>query len=144
MSQNNGKKKQDVKVEFTISPMLQQIEKKISEAQQIQLDVIAKTNFNNFNGGKIATWLKENHKMWRTVLLPLDFISLRDLDDGHWHADTLFIYPEDGYGFKLEEIMKEQFQADETQWIGREEAMDMLGTSEIKNASYVILSVWWD
>lgn len=68
MSQNNGKKKQDVKVEFTISPMLQQIEKKISEAQQIQLDVIAKTNFNNFNGGKIATWLKENHKMWRTVL----------------------------------------------------------------------------
>ena len=52
-------------------------EKKISEAQQIQLDIIAKTNFNFFEGRKIAAWLKENYKMWRAVLLPLDFISLR-------------------------------------------------------------------
>jgi hypothetical protein len=144
MTQNNGKKKQNVKVEFTISPMLQQIEKKMSEAQQIQLDVIAKTNFNRFNGKRIAQWLIENHKMWRTVLLPLDFISLRDMNTGHWHADTLYIYPEEGYGFELEEIMKEQFHADETQWIGGESAMDMLGTSEIKGTSYVILSAWWD
>lgn len=143
-NKNSGKKKRDVKIEFTIHPVLQQVEKKISEAQNFQLEVIAKTNFNSFNGKEIARWLRENHKMWKTVLLPLDFISLRDMDDGHWHADTLYIYPEDGYGFKLEEIMKEQFNADETQWIGREDAMDMLGTSEIKNASYVILSAWWD
>jgi hypothetical protein len=144
MTQNNKKKKQDVKVEFTISPVLQEVEKKISEAQQIQLDVIAKTNFNRFSGKKIAQWLIENHKMWRTVLLPLDFISLRDMDSGHWHADTLFIYPEEGYGFKIEEIMKEQFHADETQWHGGESAMDMLGTSELRDKSYVILSAWWD
>ncbi|HRJ76178.1 MAG TPA: hypothetical protein PLX90_09280, partial [Anaerolineales bacterium] len=118
LDKNSGKKKRDVKVEFTIHPVLQQVEKKISEAQNFQLEVIAKTNFNNFNGIGIARWLRENHKMWKTVLLPLDFISLRDMDDGHWHADTLYIYPEDGYGFKLEEIMKEQFHADETQWIG--------------------------
>ncbi|MBL8050699.1 MAG: hypothetical protein JNM46_05705 [Anaerolineales bacterium] len=144
MSQNNGKKKQDVKVEFTISPVLQQVEKKISDAQNFQLEVIARTNFNNFNGKKIAQWLRENHKMWRTVLLPLDFISLRDMDHGHWHADTLFIYPEEGYGFKLEEIMKDQFHADEIHWIGREDAMDMLGTSDIKDTSYVMFSAWWD
>ena len=40
--------------------------------------------------------------------------------------------------------MKEQFHADETQWIGGEEAMDLLGTDEIKDTSYVILSAWWD
>ena len=141
---NNGKKKNDVKIEFTISPVLQQVEKKISEAQNFQLEVIARTNFNSFNGKRIAEWLRENHRMWRSVLLPLDFISLRDMTDGHWHADTLYIYPEDGYGFKLEEIMKEQFHADETQWIGRESAMDMLGTSKIEDKSYVILSAWWD
>jgi hypothetical protein len=141
---NNGKKRQDVKVEFTISPVLQNVEKKISEAQNFQLEVIAKTNFNSFNGRRIADWLRENHRMWRAVVLPLDFISLRDMADGHWHADTLYIYPEDGYQFKLEEIMKEQFHADETQWIGRESAMDMLGTSEVKDTSYVILSAWWD
>lgn len=143
-NKNNKGKKKDVKIEFTISPVLQQVEKKISEAQNFQLEVIAKTNFNSFNGKAIAAWLRENHRMWRAVLLPLDFISLRDMDDGHWHADTLYIYPENGYGFKLEEIMKEQFHADETQWIGGESAMDMLGTSEIKNQSYVILSAWWD
>ena len=140
---NNGKKK-DIKIEFTISPVLQQVEKKISEAQNFQLEVIAKTNFNSFNGKAIAAWLRENHKMWRSVLLPLDFISLRDMANGNWHADTLYIYPEDGYHFQLEEIMKEQFHADETQWIGGEEAMDLLGTDEIEDTSHIILSAWWD
>lgn len=141
---NNGKKKRDVKIEFTISPVLQQVEKKLSEAQNFQLEVIAKTNFNSFNGKAIAAWLRENHRMWRAVLLPLDFISLRDMADGNWHADTLYIYPEDGYHFKLEEIMKEQFHADETQWIGGEDAMELLGTDEIEYTSHVILSAWWD
>jgi len=139
-----GKKRKDVKMEFVISPAPQLPAKKISEAQQIQLDIIAKTNFNFFEGRKIAEWLKENHKMWRAVLLPLNLISLRDMDDGHWHADTLYIYPEDGWQFKLEEVMKEQFGADETQWIGGESAGDMLGTSEADDKSYVILEAWWD
>lgn len=143
-NKNNSGKKKDVKIEFTISPVLQQAEKKISEAQNFQLEVIARTNFNSFNGKRIAEWLRENRRMWRSVLLPLDFISLRDMADGHWQADTLYIYPEDGYGFTLEEILKEQFRADETQWIGGESAMDMLGTSEIEDTSYVILSAWWD
>lgn len=139
-----GKKRRDVKMEFIIPPVPQLPEKRISEAQQIQLDIIAKTNFNFFNGRKIAEWLRENHKMWRAVLLPLNFISLRDMADGHWHADMLYIYPEDGWGFKLEEIMREQFQADETSWIGGETAEDMLGTSEVDGKSYVILEAWWD
>ena len=148
MAMNNkderGKKRQEVKMEFIVSPAPQVPEKTISEAQQIQLDVIAKTNFNFFNGRQIAEWLGKNHKMWRAVLLPLNLISLRDMDDGHWHADTLYIYPEDGWGFKLEEIMREQFQADETSWIGGETAEDMLGTSEMGDKSYVILEAWWD
>jgi len=139
-----GKKRRDVKIEFFIPPEPQLPEKRISEAQEIQLDIIAKTNFNFFNGRVIAEWLKENHKMWRAVLLPLNSISLRDMDDGHWHADTLYIYPEDGWGFKLEEIMREQFQADEVSWIGGSRAMQMLGTSEVADNSHVILEAWWD
>jgi hypothetical protein len=138
------KKRSNIKPEFIISPVPQLPEKKISEAQLIQLDVIAKTNFNFFQGERIAEWLRENHKMWRAVLLPLDFISLRDMDDGHWHADTLYIYPEDGWQFELEEVLREQFGADETQWIGGETSGDMLGTSEVDDKSYVILEAWWD
>jgi hypothetical protein len=139
-----GKKRRDVKMEFIVPSVPQLPEKKISEAQQIQLDIIAKTNFNFFNGKRIAEWLKENHKMWHAVLLPLNLISLRDMGDGHWHADTLYIYPEDGWGFRLEEIMREQFQADETIWIGGETAEEILGTSEIGDKSYLILEAWWD
>ena len=138
------KRRRDIKPEFIISPVPQLPEKKISEAQQIQLEIIAKTNFNFFNGERIAQWLRENHKMWRAVLLRLNFISLRDMADGHWHADTLYVYPEDGWQFKLEEVMKEQFGADETRWIGGETAVDMLGTSEVDDKSYVILEAWWD
>lgn len=140
----NGKKKRDIKPEFIISPIPQQSVKKISEAQQIQLDIIEKTNFNFFNGRKIAQILKENHRMWRAVLLPLNLISLRDMEDGYWHADTLYIYPEDGYQSQLEELVKEQLNADEVHWIGGDDAVDLLGTTEVANKSYVILEAWWD
>ena len=140
----NGKKRRDVKMEFVIRPLPEEPAKKISEAQQIQLEIIAKTNFNFFNGRKIAHVLKENHRMWRAVLLPLNLISLRDMEDGHWHADTLYIYPVDGYQFKLEEIVKEELNADEVHWIGGSEAMDLLGTTEVDGKSRVILEAWWD
>ena len=77
-------------------------------------------------------------------LMPLNLISLRDMDDGHWHADRLYIYPEDGYQFKLEEIIKEQFDADDVRWISGPEAVDVLGTTEVEDKSYVILEAWWD
>jgi hypothetical protein len=138
------KKRSDIKPSFIISPSSGQPDKRISDAQQFQLDVIAKTNFNLFEGRKIAGLLKKNHRMWRAVLMPLDLISLRDMEEGRWHADTLYIYPEDGYQFQLEELVREQFNADEIQWIGGSTAVDVLGTTEVEDKSQVILSVWWD
>jgi hypothetical protein len=77
-------------------------------------------------------------------LLPLNFISLRDMADGNWHADTLYIYPEGGWGFELEEVMKEQFGADETSWIGGNSEVNMLGTTEVSGKSHLSLQAWWD
>ena len=139
-----GKNRRDIKIELVISSVPQEPVKKMSKAQQIQLDMIAKTNFNFFNGRKIAEWLEQNHKMWRAVLMPLNLISLRDMEDGHWHADTLYIYLEDGWGFNLEEIMREQFNADEVRWISGSEAVDLLGTTEVADKSYEVLEAWWD
>jgi len=139
-----GRKRTVVKPTFIISVPPQPTPKKISESQKIQLDIIAHTNFNFFDGRKIVELLKENHRMWRAVLLPLNLISLRDMDDGSWHADTLYIYPEDGYQFQLEELVREQFNADEIEWIGGSSAANLLGTSEVMHKSQVILSVWWD
>lgn len=138
------KKRSDIKPTFRIEILPEQTSKSISEAQNIQLDIIAHTNFNFFEGRRIADLLKENHRMWRAVLMPLDLISLRDLESGRWHADTLYIYPEDGYQFQLEELVREQFNADEIGWIGGSRAVDMLGTTEVEEKSYVVLEVWWD
>lgn len=138
------KKRSDIRPTFIISTSPQQISRKISEAQQIQLDVIAHTNFNFFEGRKIVELLKENHRMWRAVLMPLDMISLRDMEDGRWHADTLYVYPEDGYQFQLEELVRKQFNADEIEWIGGSNAVDILGTTEVEHKLQVILSVWCD
>ena len=117
---------------------------KISKAQKFQLDLIARTNFNFCNGKRVAELLKENRRMWRAAFMPLNPISLRDMDNGSWHADTLYIYAEEGWQFSLEDLAREQFQADEIYWIGGSKAVDMLGTSEIKDKSQAILSVWWD
>jgi hypothetical protein len=56
-NKKDEKRRRDIKPEFIISPVPQLPEKKISEAQQIQLDIIAKTNFNFFQGERIAQWL---------------------------------------------------------------------------------------
>jgi hypothetical protein len=80
-SSKGKKKRNDVKPTFIISTSHRETMKSISEAQKIQLDIIAKTNFNFFEGRKVAELLKENHRMWRAVLMPLDLISLRDMDE---------------------------------------------------------------
>ncbi len=120
--------------------------KKISRAQKFQLEVIARTNFNFCEGRKVAELLQENRRMWRAALMPLSMISLRDLEENSWHADTLYLYAEEGWQYSLEELVREQFNADEVHWIGGSSAVDYLGTSdpELKKKSSVILSVWWD
>jgi len=120
--------------------------KKISKAQKFQLEVIARTNFNFCEGKRVAELLKENRRMWRAALMPLGLISLRDMDDGNWHADTLYIYAEDGYQYSLEELAREQFHADEIHWIGGSSAVRDLGSNaaDIEKKLQVILSVWWD
>lgn len=79
-------------------------------------------------------------------MMPLNLISLRDMEENRWHADTLYIYVEDGYQFQLEELVREQFKADEVHWIGGSSAVDILGVSGegIEEMTEVILSVWWD
>lgn len=120
--------------------------KKISNAQKFQLELIARTNFNYCDGKQVAEFLKENRRMWRAALMPLNLISLRDMEENWWHADTLYLYAEDGWQHSLEKLVRDQFHADEIYWIGGSSAVDALGDSdpELMQKSNVILSVWWD
>jgi hypothetical protein len=132
--------------QVSLESLVSQKRSRISKAQEFQLELIARTNFNLCNGKRVAELLKENRHLWRAAMMPLDLLSLRDMEDGSWHADTLYIYAAQGYQFQLEELVNEQFHADEVQWIGGRTAEDMLGTNEegLDRKSHVILSVWWD
>jgi len=139
-----GKKK--VRLPEMVSLVSQKRSKKISKAQEFQLELISHTNFNLCDGKRIAELLKENRHLWRAAMMPLDLISLRDMEDGIWHADTLYIYAVEGLEFELEKLAREQFNADEISWIGGSSAADIMGAigEGFEERSEVILSVWWD
>jgi hypothetical protein len=120
---------------------------KISKIQELQLKIIALTSHNNCDGRKIYKLLLKNRHLWRAVMMPpIELYPLRDMEDGIWLADTLYLLPQAGKEFELEGLVREQFNADEITWIGSDQALDLLGywnNDEALNPR-LILSVWWD
>jgi hypothetical protein len=123
------------------------LELKITTIQDLQLQIIALTNYNNCDGRKIDRLLRENRHLWLAAMMPNKHLyPLRDMEEGFWSADTLYILPREGKEFELEELVKEQFNADEITWIGSGQSLDLLGywkKDEVLNPR-MILSVWWD
>src|SRR5260370_42315709 len=77
--------------------------------QEIQLELIRRTTFNEFNGEKICASLLKHRSLWLAVLLDQPglpnyaepghlltsgLIKLRDLPDNIWNVDKLFIMTE--------------------------------------------------
>ena len=120
---------------------------KITKIQALQLQIIALTSHNNFDGRKINKLLLENRHFWRAVMMPpIELFPLRDMENGLWVADTLYLLPQSGKEFELEELVREQFNADEITWIGGDQALDLLGywDNDVVLNPRLILSVWWD
>lgn len=120
---------------------------KITKIQALQLQVIALTSHNKCDGRRIYKLLLENRHLWRAVMMPpKQLFPLRDMEDGIWLADTLYLLPQEGKESELEDLVIEQFNADEISWIGSDQALDLLGywnKDEVLNPK-LILSVWWD
>lgn len=120
---------------------------RITEIQDLQLQIIALTSHNYFDGRKIYKLLLENRHLWRAVMMPpIELYPLRDMEEGLWVADTLYLLPHEGKEFELEELVREQFNADEITWIGGDQALDLLGywDKDVVLNPKLILSVWWD
>ncbi|MGA7193522.1 MAG: hypothetical protein WBW94_07800 [Anaerolineales bacterium] len=119
----------------------------INTLQELHLEIIAQTNFNNCDGIKIAKLLRENRALWRAVIIHgNEFLLLRELEKGDSMADTLYILAKDGYESQLEKLAKEQFEADEVQWVQDEIAQVLLRneTNRLKQSHPTVLSIWWD
>ncbi|MBF6173600.1 hypothetical protein [Nocardia blacklockiae] len=126
--------------------------------QQIQLELIRRTNFNYFCGPRVADSLETHHDLWLAVcldapgvaqstdssgLLSGSLIKLRDLDRNKWNTDTLFVLTENPeQATVLGHIAEaENWNPDTITVHSNADTNAALGTG---GAGYGLLSLWWD
>lgn len=114
--------------------------------QEIQLELIRRTQHNNFDGKHIAEDLLAHRELWESVLLdglsPLNLIKLRDLSGNYWNTDTLFILAVDEAGAHQLKELGEQWLADSVETYDAEATGRELGTSDPGDRRLV--QMWWD
>lgn len=134
---------------------------RLSEAtvQEIQLELVRRRRFNDFDGGLVVASLERHRELWVAVcmdrlgvasakhpdrLAPLSLIKLRDLPDNTWNVDTLFVLTE-----SLDKARELARVAEEERWLANEvivqenaeEMGDALGTWPYTEG---VLTAWWD
>ena len=115
-------------------------------ALEIQIELIRRTQFNNFNGRQIVASLLAHRHLWEAVIFDRteDLIKLRDLADNHWNVDTLWILAKDAAA--AHEFVRiaedEHWQADEVTTIADQQSVgNRLGSS---SATQALVRAWWD
>ncbi len=114
-------------------------------AQEIQLELIRRASFNEFDGPRVAADLQSHRELWVAALMNReDLITLRDLPR-LWHVDTLWIIPARGKEAELWSLAA-QWSIDEIDWIGGELGCRLLGfwDRERRQDQQQILRLWWD
>jgi len=128
--------------------------KQINPLQAHELERIAMTSHNEFDGARVASLLAWNRDLWEGVVIDRiqeycarpeysafgSLIKLRDIDSGLWNVDTLYILPARGREAKLEQLALGWFVADEVGFLDKKTSAGMMGASMRTK----VLRVWWD
>jgi hypothetical protein len=129
-----------------------------ASVQDIQLELLRRTRFNDLHGEKVCASLLKHRHLWRAALqdrqgvanyaepsrlLIGGLIKLSDLDDNLWNADTLFVLtPTHQDAERLAQIAEEEDWGGEIYVYKDQADMDAaLGTGR---QEYGLLSIWWD
>ena len=124
-------------------------------AQDIQLELIRRWQYNAFDGERVAAKLWEHRDLWEAVMMDrlaisdpgrlpaMGLIKLRDLPYNEWNVDTLYILTPDKEAAKrLAEIFKME------EWGGMVQVHDdprdvnsALGSGREERA---VVAIWWD
>lgn len=123
----------------------------LNEVQKLNFELMKKASFNSFDGERVVKDLEEHQDLWVGAVMDrpsycfhktdepnsekIDLIKLRDISDGYWNIDTLYIVPQVGQEDQLEMLAK-TWDADEVDWMDNPD----LGTSRPPR----VLRVWWD
>lgn len=123
--------------------------------QEIQLELIRRAAECHFDGDRIVSSLLAHQDLWeaayidrlcisRPARVPYNaWIKLRDLPDGYWNADTLYILaPSVEKGRELEQVAKED------KWGGEQflftDLDELDGAMGGPPEGRVVFRVWWD
>jgi hypothetical protein len=126
----------------------------MNRPQELQLQRLQLSVFNNMDGPSVAHDLLENQRLWDSFMFgrfeyqPL--IELRDLPQGIINADTVYLLTTKD---RLADLLKriERWEADEVGWQTADQQegafpdrsdFDLLGASLGPND--VLVRIWWD
>ena len=119
-----------------------------ASAQDIQLELVRRTQRNAFNGKRVFEDLKAHREWWKAVLLDkhstFDLIKLRDLPYDHWNADTLFVLTTDESTANRLAELAEQWEADTVHIHSHDETQRQLGFWSSEPQQQLIVEFWWD
>jgi hypothetical protein len=139
------------------------MEKGINKIQELQLELMKLSSFNNFNGEQVVKDLIENKNKWIGCIwgrfVFFDLLPLRDISQGIWNTDTLYILTQKE-NIKFFEEKAKEWQADEFGWV--EEIKNEKGNTKyifhgifegnekfyIRFGSclgeLIVIRIWWD
>jgi hypothetical protein len=124
-------------------------------AQDIQLELIRRWEYNAFDGQRVAAKLVEHRDLWDAVLMDrlaisnpgslpaMGLIKLRDLQYNDWNVDTLYILARDAAAAKQ---LAEVFNMED--WGGmlqvHDDPQDVESALGSGREQRVVLAIWWD
>ena len=128
--------------------------------QSVQFDLLFATGIRNIlDAFQVARDLKTNPHLWDGFVFDRcdagSAITLRDIVNDDWNADTLLILPKNHaqrVEFEFPAPVYQENELDdlwelaagwnpsELEWVGEEEVREMLGTTKTMK----LLRVWWD
>lgn len=112
----------------------------LNVVQMLQFELMRKASFNNYDGNFVVDDLLAHSDLWEGVVMdradyyyssaaseqdearrarhqePVDLIKLRDIGEGYWNVDTVYLVPAEGKRKELEALAR-NWGADEVDWM---------------------------
>lgn len=127
--------------------------------QEIQLELIRRRRFNEFDGPKVVASLERHRDLWVAVYMDrfgvhnaehpdwfpgMSLIPLRDLRHNAWNVDTLLVLTEDVARARQLAAVAENEDWDADEVLVQENEEELSRALGIGPCPYRMLTAWWD
>jgi hypothetical protein len=115
----------------------------LNPVQKLQVALMCRSSFNNFDAYRVVRDLLSNRNLWDGAILDRrgDLIKLRDLPEGHWNVDTLFLLAKAENVSDLQSLAQD-WNVDAMEVLSGKKTDDKLGGG--RDDSDRVLTFWWD